>query len=256
MLYGTAWKADRTQDLVAAALRAGFRGIDTACQPKHYKESGVGDAIAAVAEAADTSPPITREDLFLQTKYTPIRGRVPRLSQPPVHLSNCISDPLSLSSSSTPHRLTLRTNLPTFPPTESFRGKQHPCTSSAYTSVEPASRVHGGEPLPRGQDPTDVPFDPASSIPDQVAQSFAVSLANLRTTYVDSLVLHSPFEDHEDTMLAWRAMEALYGGGLQASSHVCAFDGFGCGVWGVGYGVWGLVLRIQDLNFWVLRSRV
>lgn len=76
MLYGTAWKAERTADLVATALRAGFRGIDTACQPKHYQEKGVGDAIAAVAEAKDVSPPVTREGLFLQTKYTPIRGMV------------------------------------------------------------------------------------------------------------------------------------------------------------------------------------
>ncbi|MGB9492566.1 MAG: hypothetical protein WCA92_19040, partial [Terriglobales bacterium] len=31
-LYGTAWKEDRTASLVEAALRAGFRGIDTANQ--------------------------------------------------------------------------------------------------------------------------------------------------------------------------------------------------------------------------------
>ena len=44
MMYGTAWKAERTADLVEAAIRAGFRGVDTACQPKHYREAGVGDA--------------------------------------------------------------------------------------------------------------------------------------------------------------------------------------------------------------------
>jgi hypothetical protein len=38
MMYGTAWKAERTADLVEAAIRAGFRGVDTACQPKHYRE--------------------------------------------------------------------------------------------------------------------------------------------------------------------------------------------------------------------------
>lgn len=37
MLYGTAWKKDRTAGLVHAALKAGFRGLDTACQPKHYR---------------------------------------------------------------------------------------------------------------------------------------------------------------------------------------------------------------------------
>lgn len=45
IFYGTAWKKDKTSHLVQLALKAGFRAIDTACQPKHYHESGVGDAI-------------------------------------------------------------------------------------------------------------------------------------------------------------------------------------------------------------------
>jgi len=32
LLYGTAWKEAATEGLVAAALAAGFRGIDTAHQ--------------------------------------------------------------------------------------------------------------------------------------------------------------------------------------------------------------------------------
>ena len=39
MLYGTAWKEERTKDLVVLALQSGFRGIDTAAQPKHYRVS-------------------------------------------------------------------------------------------------------------------------------------------------------------------------------------------------------------------------
>ncbi len=35
LLYGTAWKEDRTEGLVIDALDAGFRGIDTANQRKH-----------------------------------------------------------------------------------------------------------------------------------------------------------------------------------------------------------------------------
>lgn len=46
VFYGTAWKKDKTADLVELALRTGFRGIDTACQPKHYNEPGVGEGIA------------------------------------------------------------------------------------------------------------------------------------------------------------------------------------------------------------------
>ena len=39
-LYGTAWKEDRTAALTETAIRAGFRGIDTANQRKHYFEAG------------------------------------------------------------------------------------------------------------------------------------------------------------------------------------------------------------------------
>ena len=47
IIYGTAWKKMRTQELVHAAIAQGFRGIDTACQPRHYHEAGVGAALAA-----------------------------------------------------------------------------------------------------------------------------------------------------------------------------------------------------------------
>ena len=47
IIYGTAWKKDTTERLVGLAIRNGFRGIDTACQPKHYDEAGVGAGIAA-----------------------------------------------------------------------------------------------------------------------------------------------------------------------------------------------------------------
>lgn len=36
VFYGTAWKKEKTAQLVAIALKSGFRAIDTACQPKHY----------------------------------------------------------------------------------------------------------------------------------------------------------------------------------------------------------------------------
>ena len=74
-LYGTAWKEERTQDLVESALAAGFRGIDTANQRKHYHEAGVGAAI----RAAVASGTVTRDQLFLQTKYTYVEGQDSRL---------------------------------------------------------------------------------------------------------------------------------------------------------------------------------
>ena len=47
---GTAWKKERTVELVIAAVRSGFRAIDTACQPKHYREDLVGEALTRLAE--------------------------------------------------------------------------------------------------------------------------------------------------------------------------------------------------------------
>jgi hypothetical protein len=37
LIYGTAWKKEATTQLVINAVLNGFRGIDTACQPKHYR---------------------------------------------------------------------------------------------------------------------------------------------------------------------------------------------------------------------------
>lgn len=133
IIYGTAWKKARTAELVELAVRTGFRGIDTACQPKHYNEKGVGDALAALY-AANV---VTRGELFLQTKFTSIRG----------------------------------------------------------------------------QDRSSVPYDHTAPLRDQILESFAVSCRNLRTDYLDSLVLHSPEERLADTLTAWRALEEIHGRG-------------------------------------------
>ena len=78
-LYGTAWKEDRTAALTELALRAGFRGIDTANQRRHYFEAGVGEGLAAAYRAGI----VTRDDLFLQTKFTYQRGQDHRLPYDP-----------------------------------------------------------------------------------------------------------------------------------------------------------------------------
>lgn len=78
-LYGTAWKEDRTATLTELALRTGFRGIDTANQRRHYFESGVGEGLAAAYRAGV----VTRDDLFLQTKFTYQRGQDHRLPYDP-----------------------------------------------------------------------------------------------------------------------------------------------------------------------------
>ena len=78
-LYGTAWKEDRTASLTELALRAGFRGIDTANQRRHYFEAGVGEGLASAYRAGVVS----RSDLFLQTKFTYQRGQDHRLPYDP-----------------------------------------------------------------------------------------------------------------------------------------------------------------------------
>lgn len=129
LLYGTAWKKDKTADLVTRAVKYGFRGIDTACQPKHYNEAGVGEAIQRL-----TSEGIARKELYVQTKFTPLNG----------------------------------------------------------------------------QDPFNIPYDREAALSDQVAQSFEVSKKNLGVSYVDGLILHSPLENIDKTMVAWQAMEKIY----------------------------------------------
>jgi diketogulonate reductase-like aldo/keto reductase len=78
-LYGTAWKEDHTQALTELALRTGFRGIDTANQRRHYVEAAVGQALAAVSRAGVVS----REQVFLQTKFTYQHGQDHRLPYDP-----------------------------------------------------------------------------------------------------------------------------------------------------------------------------
>ena len=72
IIYGTAWKKADTARLVTLAIQNGFRGIDTACQPKHYDEAGVGAGVAAGFREG-----LTRADLYLQTKFTSLSGQDP-----------------------------------------------------------------------------------------------------------------------------------------------------------------------------------
>jgi diketogulonate reductase-like aldo/keto reductase len=132
LIYGTAWKKDRTAQLVTQALEQGFRGIDTACQPKHYHEAGVGEGVAVCLLNG-----LNRNDLFLQSKFTPLNG----------------------------------------------------------------------------QDPLQVPYAKNAGLGEQVAQSFQVSLKNLQTSYLDSLVLHSPLTNQQDLLKVWQAMELIFHSG-------------------------------------------
>lgn len=72
LIYGTAWKKADTADLVEQALLAGFRGIDTATQPKHYDETLVGVGLQRAQQQG-----IPRESCYLQTKFTSLSGHDP-----------------------------------------------------------------------------------------------------------------------------------------------------------------------------------
>jgi diketogulonate reductase-like aldo/keto reductase len=69
-IYGTAWKKEATAKLVVLAVETGFTAIDTANQLIHYQEALVGEALQTLAEQG-----ISREKLFLQTKFTPANGQ-------------------------------------------------------------------------------------------------------------------------------------------------------------------------------------
>ena len=129
IIYGTAWKKDDTADLVYQAIKHGFRFIDTACQPKHYEEAGVGYG----AKMAMDDLKLKREDLFLQTKFSSVAA----------------------------------------------------------------------------QDPHNIPYDAHDTLQVQVRSSVHASLQNLKTKYIDSLVMHSPMETMEKTMIVWKVLESL-----------------------------------------------
>ncbi|ULA63312.1 MAG: Putative 2,5-diketo-D-gluconic acid reductase [Nitrospira sp.] len=69
-MYGTAWKKEATSQLVQQAVAEGFTAIDTANQLIHYQEALVGAALLEIAKQG-----VTRESLFLQTKFTSVNGQ-------------------------------------------------------------------------------------------------------------------------------------------------------------------------------------
>jgi diketogulonate reductase-like aldo/keto reductase len=69
LIYGTAWKEERTAALTRLAIESGFRGIDTANQRRHYDEAGVGEGLRAAGTLG----------IFLQTKFTSLDGQDARL---------------------------------------------------------------------------------------------------------------------------------------------------------------------------------
>lgn len=68
----------------------------------------------------------------------------------------------------------------------------------------------------RGQDHR-LPYDPKADYKTQVQQSFESSLEHLKTSYIDSYILHGPYSGRgltEEDWEVWRAMEDLVKSGL------------------------------------------
>ncbi|KKO97817.1 hypothetical protein THAR02_10085 [Trichoderma harzianum] len=72
LLYGTAWKEERTAHLTETAALKGFTCIDTANYPTAYDEKLTGDGIAAALKSG-----IKRSNLFIQTKFAPLWAHHP-----------------------------------------------------------------------------------------------------------------------------------------------------------------------------------
>lgn len=67
LLYGTAWKEERTAHLTETAVLKGFTCIDTANYPTAYNEKLTGDGIAAALKSG-----VKRRDLFVRAFSSPV----------------------------------------------------------------------------------------------------------------------------------------------------------------------------------------
>ncbi|KAM7206284.1 NADP-dependent oxidoreductase domain containing protein [Rhypophila sp. PSN 637] len=72
MIYGTAWKKDKTAELVYEAIKVGFRGVDSGVG-EHYNEPGVGEGLRRAFDEGI----VERKDLWIQTKISSLDGRFP-----------------------------------------------------------------------------------------------------------------------------------------------------------------------------------
>lgn len=70
LFYGTAWKKEDTAELVYSAIKAGFRSIATASQPKHYREDLVGEGVRRAIQ----DNIVSRKDLYVSSSPNSCQG--------------------------------------------------------------------------------------------------------------------------------------------------------------------------------------
>ncbi|KAK0548759.1 hypothetical protein OC846_004376 [Tilletia horrida] len=228
IIYGTAWKGPASQPLVLTALRAGFRALDTSAQLKHYDEAAVGEGVRDALTAAASDPDLhglTRSQLWIQTKCTPPAGQdwsrpVPykRTDRPAIavrksfaaSLWNLATDQAWREAHPPPPNSAQRGSL-------DLKGKGRDLTGSDAASG-------GGDNLSPLEVLSDaavslLPGQQAANATAQVGPQYpdegSILLPHLRPRtsasepYIDSYLLHSPFDSLEDIIEAWREMENL-----------------------------------------------
>lgn len=57
------------------------------------------------------------------------------------------------------------------------------------------------------QDRENIPYDASAELEMQVRASVTASLRNLKTDYIDSVLMHSPMETDEETFRVWKVLE-------------------------------------------------
>lgn len=89
--------------------------------------------------------------------------------------------------------------------------KTYSCRRSKVVPVFPFHNLHDFRYTPIGGQDLDkpLPYNPRDPVKKQVESSLQKSLENLKTTYLDSYLLHSPLKTMEYTLEAWRALMAL-----------------------------------------------
>jgi diketogulonate reductase-like aldo/keto reductase len=72
LLYGTAFKGSQTTSIVGHALKAGFKGIDTAAMTRAYQERLAGESIRHAVQKGV----LNREDIWVCVHTNVHNGRI------------------------------------------------------------------------------------------------------------------------------------------------------------------------------------
>lgn len=160
-IYGTAWKKDKTADLVYQAIKAGFRAIDTAAQPRHYQEALVGKGIKRAIDEGIVKRDELHVSLSLYHKKVyqnlmhsidPNKIHITLRSRSQQHALRCLSTSrkanfrlhnlIPIQPNLLPHRRTLHRHPP--PPFPIKNSSSHPRSTNSPLNIRPHSNPQFG----------------------------------------------------------------------------------------------------------------